>query len=61
MSFKSDDRVVVIDCPAIKGTITKDDGEHVWVEWDDGKSGILQYKNGVAYNAYRLQKVGEAR
>lgn len=59
MTFKAGDRVGHAGC-IHKGTIEKDDGEHVWVRWDDGMTGILKYDRHVVFNAYCLHKLRSA-
>lgn len=56
MAFVPGDRVEHAECDH-KGTIEKEEGEHVWVRWDDGMTGILKYDRSVWFNAYNLHKL----
>jgi len=55
MAFQPNDRVEMATCNH-KGTIQKDDDNFVWVRWDDGQIGIMEYNRNVVFNAYRLLK-----
>ena len=54
--FNPNDRVELATSD-IKGIVEKDDGQYVWVKWDDGQTGILEYSRDVCYNAYRLMRL----
>lgn len=59
MTFKVGDRVEHVNCDH-RGTVTNDNGIYVWVNWDDGQKGIVEYNKNVCFNAYRLQKLANA-
>lgn len=56
MPFQPKDRVEHTNID-MKGTVVRDNGQFVEVQWDDGLVGVLAYDRTVQCSAHRIQKL----